>query len=174
MMLLRLGFSLAFVLGMIWCAAWVVRRRTGQGAPGLAKLGRRGDSKKPTPGIEILERRSVGRHGAVAVVRVGTRCMLVGITEQQVQLLGEIDDELESASPTNSDVSLVSIDDDVDLTGDGFVDADLTIDHRVDALRQAETVQMVARRNGLRGTLGSRSPRMNLMDAMRELTVRRP
>ena len=156
MMLLRLGFSLAFVLGLIWCAAWVARRRNGQSA-GPMKLGRR-ETKAKSPGIEVLERRSVGRHGAVAVVRVGTRCLLVGITEQQVQLLSEIDSEtgtdadLEPNHTPEFDVQLG----DVDLT---------------DA-RPAETIQMAARRTGPHGT-ESRSPRMTLVDAMRELTVRR-
>ena len=164
-MLLRLGFSLAFVLGMIWCAAWVVRRRNGQGSVGPIKLGRHESKKKQSPGIEILERRSVGRHGAVAVVRVGSRCLLVGITEQQVQLLGEIDDAESGNHPMDDTTA------DADLT-EAVTSVDLTDIDLMSEERPAETIQMVARRTGPRGAL-SRSPRMNLVDAMRELTVRR-
>jgi flagellar biosynthetic protein FliO len=165
MLMLRLGFSLAFVLGLIWCAAWVVRRRNGQGGAGPIKLGRR-EREQKSPGIEILERRSVGRHGAVAVVRVGSRCLLVGITEQQVQLLGEIDSDAEVTAASNTSATVVLTQEaDVDLTDDLTDDID-------DAVRPAETIQTVARWTGPRGT-ESRSPRMNLVDAMRELTVRR-
>jgi flagellar biosynthetic protein FliO len=165
MMLLRLGFSLAFVLGLIWCAAWVARRRNGQGiGSGPIKLGRR-DVKAKSPGIEVLERKSVGRHGTVAVVRVGTRCLLVGITEQQVQLLSEID------SDTDADRGIggLELHDSPDLRTRP-TDVDLT--DLTNAELPAETIQMAARRTGPLGT-ESRSPRMTLVDAMRELTVRR-
>jgi flagellar biosynthetic protein FliO len=177
-MLLRLGFSLAFVLGLIWCAAWVARRRSGQGAAGLMKLGRR-DSQPKAPGIEVLERRSVGRHGSVAVLRVGSQCLLVGITEQQVQLLGEVTTE---ATPDDDRDDGVDGVDGVDhriiertaLTIPGDDDVDLTDSIPTSATPvDVGTIQMAARRTGPHGTTGSRSPRMNLVDAMRELTVRR-
>jgi flagellar biosynthetic protein FliO len=167
-MLLRLSFSLAFVLGLIWCAAWVARRRSGQGIAGLTKLGRR-ETQKQAPGIEVLERRSVGRHGSVAVLRVGSQCLLVGITEQQVQLLGEVTSSAGLADDVEHRVIertalTVGGDGDVDLT-----DSIPTIGMPADG----ESIQLTARRIGPHGTVGSRSPRMNLVDAMRELTVRR-
>jgi flagellar protein FliO/FliZ len=160
-MLLRLGFSLSFVLGMIWCAAWVVRRRNGQGGGGAIKMGRR-DTKGRTAGIEILERRSLGRHSGVALVRVGSRRLLVGITEQHVQLLSDLNDLDPAGDVEVTDTAGAETISHIDLT-----DIDLVGD-----TPSTETIHTVARRTGPHGT-ESRSPRTTLVDAVRELTVRR-
>lgn len=158
--LLRLGASLAFVLGLIWVAAWIVRRRNGLSRLGLMSRGERG------PGIEITERRSVGRHGSLAVVKVGERTLLVGITEQQVQLLGELDapdDAADEHAPAAAPTRFVARrEPDVDLS-----------EHSGSGAWAADVTDTVIRRTGSRGMGGSRSARMNLVDALRELTVRR-
>ena len=170
MLLLRLGFSLAFVLGLIWCAAWVVRRRNGAGGSVIPKLGRH-RAEDHGPRIEIVERRSVGRHSSVAVVRVGGQSLLVGITEQQIRLLHELgpaaEHELRDSRP-HIDTTIVSSDELVEVEGEPIVLSD-----DVDLTTAAAQIQTEARRTGPHGTAESRSPRMNLVDAMRELTVRR-
>jgi flagellar protein FliO/FliZ len=74
---LNVMFSLAVVLGLMWVLARVARRPlTRAGGP-----------------LTVLARQQLTRGAAVAVVRVGERALVVGITEQQVTLLGETDPE---------------------------------------------------------------------------------
>lgn len=77
-LVLRLVFSLAVVLGLMLLVARVAQRRLGSraGAP-----------------LSVLHRQAVGRHASVAVVAVGGRTLLLGVTEQQVQMLAELDGE---------------------------------------------------------------------------------
>lgn len=77
--LVRLAASLGMVVAIILVAAKVVRRRGG------LRLGRSGDG----PRLDVLDRTSVARNASVAVVRVGGRGLVVGITEQSVTLLAE-------------------------------------------------------------------------------------
>lgn len=78
-LLARLVVSLAIVLGLMAACAWVLRKRgtlgrlTGGGA------------------LAVLARQPLGRNASVAVVRVGERALVIGVTEQSVTLLGESD-----------------------------------------------------------------------------------
>jgi flagellar protein FliO/FliZ len=75
-LVLRIGFSLLVVLGLLWVLAKVARRPlTGRGGGMLA----------------VLARQQITRGSAVAVVRVVDRALIVGVTESQVTLLGETD-----------------------------------------------------------------------------------
>ena len=76
---LRLAVSLALVVAVIVVAAKVMRRRGGLG------FGRSGSA----PRLDVLDRTQVARNASVAVVRVGGRGFVVGITEQSVTLLAE-------------------------------------------------------------------------------------
>ena len=76
-LVLRIGFSLLVVLGMMWGLARVVRRPLSRGHGALV----------------VLNRQQLTRGAAVAVVRVADRAMILGVTEQQVNLLGEADVE---------------------------------------------------------------------------------
>lgn len=78
-LLLRLGISLALVVAVIMVSAKVLRGRTG------FNLGR--DASGPR--LDVLDRTSLSRSASVAVVRVGGRGLVVGITEQSVTLLAE-------------------------------------------------------------------------------------
>ena len=77
-LLLRVALSLGCVLGLIWLLARGGRRRTGGR---VAAAGR----------FAVVGRQSLGRHAGVAVVRVGDRALVLGVTEQSVQLLAETD-----------------------------------------------------------------------------------
>jgi flagellar protein FliO/FliZ len=79
----RLIFSLAVVIGLMWVAANVLRKRGFSGAG--TRRGPRG------PQVDLVARRALGRNAAIAVVRVGERSMVIGITDHQVTNLGEVD-----------------------------------------------------------------------------------
>ena len=77
----RLAISLAVVLALLAVAARVARRR------GLG--GTRGTT--PASRIEVLARQGLGRTSSVQLVRVAGRTLVLGVTEQSVQVLGEAD-----------------------------------------------------------------------------------
>ena len=79
----RLILSLAVVIGLMWVAANVLRKR---GFSGVA--GRRGPRG---PQVELLARRPLGRNASIAVVRVGERSLVVGVTDHQVTKLGDVE-----------------------------------------------------------------------------------
>jgi flagellar protein FliO/FliZ len=82
-LVLRIGFSLLIVLGLLWGLARLVRRPLG---------GKRG------PGaLAVLSRQQLGRGSAIAVVQVHDRALIIGVTDAQVSLLGEA--ELEAFEP---------------------------------------------------------------------------
>lgn len=74
-LVLRIGFSLLVVFGLMWGLARVIRRPL---------VGHRG------PGtLAVLHRTQLGRGSAVAVVQVADKALVLGVTDQQVSLLGE-------------------------------------------------------------------------------------
>ncbi|SDQ19807.1 flagellar biosynthetic protein FliO [Quadrisphaera sp. DSM 44207] len=77
-LLLRVAVSLAAVLGLVWLLARGARR-TGAGRVA------------PASRFAVVGRQSLGRSAGVAVVRVGDRALVLGVTEQSVRLLAETD-----------------------------------------------------------------------------------
>ena len=75
-LVLRIGFSLLVVLGLLWVLAKVARRPL---------AGRGGGA------IAVLARQQLTRGSTVAVVRIGGRALILGVTDGQVTLLGEAD-----------------------------------------------------------------------------------
>lgn len=71
---LRVVVSLAVVLGLIWFLARSARRRG---------LGNSVDVQR----FSVVARHSLGRNAGVAVVRIGDEALVLGVTEQSVQLL---------------------------------------------------------------------------------------
>ena len=73
------------VLGLIIGVLMVLARygKKWQRGGGIA-----GRGAKPTGRIEVLSRRSLGRHISLLVVRVAHRTLLVGQSNQQMTLLG--------------------------------------------------------------------------------------
>ena len=83
MLFARLILSLVVVIGLMWVAANVLRKR---GFAGVAS--RRGPKG---PELELLARRPLGRNASIAVVRVGDRSLVVGVTDHQVTKLGDVE-----------------------------------------------------------------------------------
>ncbi len=82
----RLVFSLAVVLGMLIL---------------LMRLGAKRFSGGRNALVSVVHRQPLSRGSAISVVTVGSRVLVLGITEQQVKLLTELDpEELETAALT--------------------------------------------------------------------------
>ena len=78
----RMLLALALVLGLLWACSRVGRGRNkrglGRSVPGI-----------DTGRIEVMDRRSLGRHSSIAVVRAAGKIMVVGQTPQQISVLME-------------------------------------------------------------------------------------
>lgn len=84
LLLVRLGFSLSIVFGLMWVAAKVMRGRAGNLRPTRADQ------------LEIIERKPLTKSSSIAIVRIADQTYAVGITETQVTSLGAV--ELPSAA----------------------------------------------------------------------------
>lgn len=76
----RLIVSLTVVFGLMALCAKVLKRR------GLGSTG-----GSPGTRIEVLARQGLGRNSSVQLVRVAGRTLVLGVTEANVQVLGEAD-----------------------------------------------------------------------------------
>jgi flagellar protein FliO/FliZ len=84
----RLLISLAVVLGLMWLIARRMKRSGGHGKNG--KL------------IELLSRQQLTRSSSVAVVRVLDQGLILGVTDGQVAVLGEVElDAIQQALAAN-------------------------------------------------------------------------
>jgi flagellar protein FliO/FliZ len=83
----RMILALGLVLGLLWLFSKFGR---GRQAKGRARWAPRADNGK----IEVMDRRSLGRHSSIAVVRAAGRIVVVGQTPQQISVL--LDAEAES------------------------------------------------------------------------------
>ena len=89
----RMILVLGLIIGLLMLLARFGRKW--QRGGGIGGLGVR-----PTGRIEVLSRRSLGRHVTLLVVRVAQRTFLVGQSNQQMTLLAELDgDEWVEAGP---------------------------------------------------------------------------
>ena len=95
LLFVRLLFSLGVVIMLMWGAAVFMKRRGI--APGPGRRQGRGVQ------VELLARRPLGRNTSIAVVRVGERALVVGVTDHNVTKLDEADVEdielIEDGSP---------------------------------------------------------------------------
>ena len=82
-LLVRVVVSLGVVLAVMWGTATVFRR---SGMAGTAASGRR-----PRRPVEVVARQGLSRGASVTVVRFGRRGLVLGVTDQHVTLLAEID-----------------------------------------------------------------------------------
>jgi flagellar protein FliO/FliZ len=74
-LVLRIGFSLLVVFGLMW---------------GLAKVARRPLSgNRGTGTLSVLNRQQLARGATVTIVQVADKALILGVTDQQVSLLGE-------------------------------------------------------------------------------------
>lgn len=94
LLLVRLGFSLSLVFGLMWVAARVLRGRAGMLQ--RARLDH----------LEVVERKALGKGSSIAIVRVGDETLTVGITDSTITLLGHAEIELdasdEAAAPASA------------------------------------------------------------------------
>jgi flagellar protein FliO/FliZ len=81
---LRIFFSLAVVLLLMW---------------GLARVARRPLAGRGGGALSVMARQPLTRGASVAVVRVGERAYVLGVTDQNVSLLAETEpDAIEAAA----------------------------------------------------------------------------
>jgi flagellar protein FliO/FliZ len=97
----RVVVSLSVVLAVMAGTAAVFRR---SGLVGTAPAGRRGTRRRGA--VEVITRHGLGRTSSLAVVRLGGRALVLGVTEHQVTLLTEVD-PAELDAPPDSDDMLV-------------------------------------------------------------------
>jgi flagellar protein FliO/FliZ len=100
-LLVRVVVSLGVVLAVMAGAAAVLRR---SGVVGTAGTARRGFRRRPAP-VEVIARHGLSRGSSVAVVRLGERALVLGVTEHQVSLLTEIDPAELDAPPDPPDAA---------------------------------------------------------------------
>jgi flagellar protein FliO/FliZ len=72
---LRIGFSLFVVVGLMWALARVVRRPL--------------SARRAHGALAVLNHQQLTRNAAVTVVKVADRAIVLGVTETQVNFLGE-------------------------------------------------------------------------------------
>jgi flagellar protein FliO/FliZ len=103
-LVLRIGFSLLIVFGLMWALARVVRRPLGAGrGPGA---------------IAVLQRQQLSRGSSIAVVQVAGKALVLGVTDQHVSLLGETDlAAFDKDASATDDRKPVAVDSDVLGTG---------------------------------------------------------
>ena len=164
-MIIRLILSLAFIGGVLLFAARLAKKRgLGQGN-GL---------------IEVVARHRLGRTSTLNVVRIADVVLVVGATEEQVTLLAEldsasIDDALHERTPVRQ-LPGATHDDDLHHDDPGR-HHDLGRHHDdLDPRHEPDRRPRVARPSGgaLAGSVLDRQGWGNLVDQMRERTVRRP
>jgi len=83
----RMILALALVLGLLWLFAKFGRSRQSKGRSLWMP---RDDTAK----IEVMDRRSLGRHSSIAVVRAAGRIVVVGQTPQQISVLLDAEPDL--------------------------------------------------------------------------------
>lgn len=81
----RLFISMAVVITIMWIAARVLKNRQ---IPGSGIL--RASSAKQTPILQVVARQGMGAKTSVAIVRAGNKELVVGITENNISLLTEL------------------------------------------------------------------------------------
>jgi flagellar protein FliO/FliZ len=168
-MIIRLILSLAFIGGVLLFAARLAKKRgMGQGS-GL---------------IEVVARHRLGRTSTLNVVRIADVVLVVGATEEQVTLLAEldadsVDDALHDRTPARQP-AVATHDDDLGRHHDDLTRRhdDLGRHHDdLDPRHELDRGPRVAARpstGALAGSVLDRQGWGNLVDQMRERTVRRP
>ncbi len=87
LLFVRVGFSLAIVLGLIWIAARVAKRR-----------GKIATRQAETTTVDVVARRQLGRRGSLLVVESSGRRFLVGVTDNHIELVADLSGP-ETATP---------------------------------------------------------------------------
>lgn len=75
-LILRVLLSLTIVLGLVYLAARGLRAGQGRSRGSVA--------------LDVLARQPLSQKASVAVIRLGERAMLLGVTDSRVELLGDL------------------------------------------------------------------------------------
>jgi flagellar biogenesis protein FliO len=163
-LLVRLVFSLGIIVGLLVVGAKIARRNgRGLRLPGLPAFG-----GKREPAIEVIERQSITRNASVAVVRVGDRTLVVGVTEHEVSLLT---DQV-GLDPTDAGTDVVT-DQSVSFPQEPAPPAGSRPVTQISAVREAKGMLPLAPGSAtLDVAVPDRPTRMSFVDALREMTVR--
>ena len=84
--------KVALTFGLLFLTLKLVARVNGRG------LRVRTSAGAPRP-VELVGRTSLGRSASVALVRMGERCFALGVTEQKVNVLSEVEIDLTPPPP---------------------------------------------------------------------------
>ena len=155
LLFLRVGFSLAIVLAMIWGVARFAKRR--------GKLPTRSSDAH----LDVVARRQLGRRGSLLVVETANRTLLVGVTDSSIALVADLSDGATAhhALAASSSASL--------STSEVAVDVE-TIELPLAGGRTATLDDATARSVRLADAdLRPAVRRESLVDALRDMTVRR-
>lgn len=98
---LRMLVSLAIVLALMYVAARLLSRSRGVspvrkvgGRPGRPLRASKMRPRRPArrrADLEVIARQPLGKTTSIAVVRIGERNLLLGVTDSSVQLLSDLD-----------------------------------------------------------------------------------
>jgi len=154
----RMLLALVFVLGVMWL---------------LARWARKPMDGKADRVMAVLARQQLSRTSSVTVLRVMDRALVLGVTEQGVQLLTEtelpaIEDALASDADTGRSWTRLRMLPATEPASEGGEDAQGEA-----ALRPAGRRQALAGSAGLDGSVLSPKTWRQLVSAARDLTVRR-
>jgi len=102
---IRMVSALAVVVVLVYMGLYVLKRMMGR------RYGASGDGA-----LEILQTTYVGQHKAVSLVRVGERSVLLGVTDNQISALTELDAD-ETAAVCETKTEVVGTDNFINLLG---------------------------------------------------------
>jgi flagellar protein FliO/FliZ len=153
MLAVRVVFSLAVVLLMMW---------------GLSRVlaGRGGNVRASN--LEIVSRTTLGKRAAVVVVRNGERGLILGVTDQSVSLLGETDlPALPVAAERRTPVELTP-----DLMPEGSLVAVPDLEAAPEGRARHRAARTTATAGGIGGSVLSPATWRQTAEALRERTAR--
>ncbi len=177
MLLLRLGMSLGMVLALVGAVTWVLRRR------GLLRTSAPGEASAR---LQVLDRKSLGKRASLVVASVGEVTVMLGVTDQQVNVLAT------APGAGGTWTTTPAPDTTLDVHADAAAEEHLPVedDPAAPAPRPvrpaprcnttpsalAAGTTMGSRRTGTRvhaPSAGTEPTGMSFVDALRELTVRK-
>ncbi|KQX69509.1 flagellar biosynthetic protein FliO [Angustibacter sp. Root456] len=138
----RVILSLVVVLVLLWVAARALRKNQRRSMQGVE--------------VEVLARQPLAQRSSVAVVQVGDRALVLGVTESRVELLAE--------APLASVLAAAPVEE-----PPASADDDETSATSLTMVRQRQPVAT----GGLAGSALSPATWAKALDAVREMTVRR-
>jgi len=165
-MLARVAFSLAVVVGLMWVLAKFMRGKSA--------------AQRSTGSLSVVTRLSVGRRSSIAVLAVGDRHLVVGVTDEHINLLADLPappEVIEAvADPRRTTIDLAAT---TPIALSGSANELLAIDS-ITSLSTAGTsagvtsVDVTAKSTGpLTGSILSPTTWKQTVDVIRDRTVRR-